>query len=232
MVIPDREAIRKKLDAAGIAEVKRRLEIGAYAPNKLPIIQAWLAEHADQAPNAIQDKPKTLVDRHLERLKNHPIIALLVVAATVVAGVAQFTDAVSKLAVALPSFMVASVPLPAMPGDTGWLLLGDLDPDGAKYLRGPLYEVHTSSYKEKSLTPRKGETLRLLAERNVILAGFKTTGLAQQFRPPWQLNVLSDADYTGIKIPKGAVVEVRDVSLGSFPGQPIVVWVRIGPPPK
>jgi hypothetical protein len=178
-----------------------------------------------------EEKTKTLVDRYLERLKNHRTVALLLVAAAGVIGLAQFTDAVSKLWAILPGISRAAVALPSIPGDTGWVLLGDLDSSGIRYIRQPLYETYKSVYPEPSLVPRKGEQLRLLAERNLVIAGYRTSGLTQQFRPPWQLQFLSDADYTGIKIPKGAIVEVRDVSLGSFPGEPIVVWVRIGQPP-
>lgn len=232
MSIPDQDAIRKKLTSLGAKEVKKRLEIGAYAANKVPIVEAWLADQAKLEESGRGENPKTLVDRYLERLKNHRAIAILVVTATIVGGVAQFTDAVSKLAVALPGVFRTAVTLPSIPGDSGWLLLGDLDPAGTRYIRGPFYEIVKSSYPGRSLTPQKGELLRLLAERNVIIAGYKGTGFARQLVPPWQLNVLSDADYTGVKLPKGAIVEVRDVGLGSFPGQPIVVWVRVAPPPK
>lgn len=175
---------------------------------------------------------KTLADRHLDRLKNHPLVAIIVVATAILAGVAQFTGSIATMAGIASSVFHPSVPLPVIPGDSGWLLLGDLDPGGERYARGPFFAVENSNYPDKALTPRKGELIRLLAERNVVIAGYKTTGLANQLVAPWRLNVLSDADYTGVKLPKGAVIEVRDVGLGSYPGQPIVVWVRVGAPPK
>lgn len=232
MAIPDREAIRAKLDSLGTAEVRKRLESGAYANNKVPIVQAWLAERSASAPAAPADKPPTLFDRYSTKLKNHPVVATILVVAAIVGGVAQFTDAVSKVWTAIPNLRHAAKELPSLPGDSGWLLLGDLDQKGERYIRGPLYKVEKSSYPDKSLTPRKGEQVRLTAERNVVIAGFKSTGLQRLFDPPWSLNVLTDADYTGIKLPKDSVVEIRDVSIASFPEQPLVVWVRIAPPPK
>jgi hypothetical protein len=186
-------------------------------------------------PNPVRpdpEKSKTLVDGYLDRLKNHRAIALLVATATIVGGTAQFTDSISKLSGAVVGMFRTAVALPIIPGDSGWLLLGDLDPGGTRFIREPLYETYKSMYSESKLLPRKGEQLLLLAERNVIIAGYKTLGLSKQFTPPWQMNVLSDTDYTGVKLPKGAVVEVRDVSLGSFPGQPIVLWVRVAAPPR
>lgn len=233
MAIPDRESIRRKLDSLGVAEVKRRLEVGAYAANKVPVVEAWLEEQQQLPPiEAASEKSKTLADQYIERLKNHPLIAVAVVATVVLMGVAQLTDSIAKIASNFPSVFRHPVPLPVIPGDSGWLLLGDLDPNGERYVRGPFYVVEKSSYPDNAITPRKGELVRLISERNVVIAGYKTTGLAKQFVAPWTLNVLSDADYTGVKLPKEAVVEVRDVALGSYPNQPIVVWVRVAAPPK
>ncbi len=233
MAIPDRESIRRRLDSLGIVEVKRRLEVGAYAANKIPVVMAWLEEQQQLPPiEAAPEKSKTLADQYIERLKNHPVIAVIVVITVTLVGAAQLTDSIAKIASNFPSVFRPSVPLPVIPGDSGWVLLGDLDSNGERYIRGPLYSVEKSSYPDKSLTPRKGELVRLLSERNVVIAGYKTTGLANLFVAPWTLNVLSDADYTGVKLPKEAVVEVRDVALGSYPNQPIVVWVRVAIPPK
>lgn len=232
MAILERDSFRRKLDAAGAEKVRKRLETGAYASHKISIVQAWLDGQAVEVKAGIAEKARPLADRYTEKLKNHPIVAILVVATTVLIGVAKFTDAVTKLANIVPGIFKPAVVLPPIPGDSGWILVGDLDPGGTRYVRGPLYEIDKSSYLEKSLTPRKGEQIRLNAERNIIIAGYKSTGLAKQFMPPWQLNVLSDNDYTGVKLPKNAVVEVRDIGLGNFPAQPILVWVRVAPPPK
>lgn len=50
------------------------------------------------------EERKTLVDAWLDRLKNRPIIAVLVIAVIVVAGVAQFTAALQTIADILPWF--------------------------------------------------------------------------------------------------------------------------------
>jgi len=157
VAIPDRESIRRKLNSLGVAEVKRRLEVGAYATNKVPLVEAWLAEQ-QQSPTiaAASEKSKTLVDRHIERLKNHPVVALVVVSTVILAGVAQLTDSITKIAGIFPSVFNPSVPLPVIPGDSGWLLLGEVAPGGEMYGRGPFYAVEKTNYPDKALTPRKG----------------------------------------------------------------------------
>ena len=174
----------------------------------------------------------TLVDRYIAKLKNNQVIAVALVFAALVIGVAQFTDAASKIRSSVTSLFKHSVDLPNIPGGSGWILLGDLERNGEKFIRGPFYKIYKSSYLDKSLVPRKGEQLQLTVEREVVIPGYKETGLTKQFDAPWTLNVLSESDYTGTKLPKHGVVEVRDVSLGSFPDQPVVVWARVAAPPR
>jgi hypothetical protein len=120
----------------------------------------------------------------------------------------------------------------SIPGDTGWLLLGDIDRASGSYIRGPFYKIIKSNYPDKSALPRKDEWLELTAERNVIITDYRVSGLSKQLDPPWQKNVLDENDYTGIKLPKGSKVEVRDVDEAGFEGMPLVLWVRVGLIPR
>ncbi len=120
------------------------------------------------------------------------------------------------------------ITIPPLPGDSGWLLLGDFDPKQNHYTRGPLYKIIHSNYADKSLLPRKGEHIETTAKRNLIIADYENSGTTKLFQPPWQEGILDDDDYTGVKILKSSRLEVRDVSLGHYPGMPYVVWVRIG----
>ncbi|MGE8098123.1 hypothetical protein [Pseudomonas fluorescens] len=232
MTIPNRDEILAELESLGPDEVRERFVSGVYATNKAAIVEAWLAEQKKVTSTLTSEKTTTLTDRYITRLKNHRPVAILLIVVAVIGGIAQFTDAISKIAYTATGLFHPSRELPTLPGDSGWLLLGDLDPKGERYIRGPFFLVERSAYPEKFLTPRKGEQLRLLTERNLVIAGYKVTGIERVLTPPWTLNVLSDRDYTGIKLSKDSVVEVRDVSLASFPGEPLVLWVRIGPPPK
>ena len=42
MPIPDPDKIWPKLEETGLAEVKKRLLIGAYAKYKIPVIEEWI----------------------------------------------------------------------------------------------------------------------------------------------------------------------------------------------
>jgi hypothetical protein len=122
--------------------------------------------------------------------------------------------------------------LPILPGGSGWLLVGDFDEIEDKYTRGPFFEIISSNYNIKSAFPRKGDIIRITADRNLVISDYKVSGINKLYQPPWQENYLKDDDFTGIKILPGSQVEVRDVSMGHFPYMPFVVWVRIGYPPK
>lgn len=178
------------------------------------------------------DKKPSRADHYIEILKNNPVIAILVVIAIILIGLANVSGAIKTLKDNNPFTTLAAKDLPPIPGDSGWILVGTMNPKSEYYISDLLYKTEKSLYPAPALVPRKGELLRLLAERNIIIAGYKTTGLAQQLEPPWRLNNLSDTDYTGVKLPKDSIVEVRDISLGSFPDQPVVVWVRVAAPSR
>ena len=57
------------------------------------------------------EKRNTLVDTWLDRLKNRPVIAVLVIAVIATAGVAQFTTALHRIADILPWFEAARADL-------------------------------------------------------------------------------------------------------------------------
>jgi len=107
------------------------------------------------------------------------------------------------------------------------VLLGDYDIEKGIFIKGPFYKVVKSKYPNKDILPRKGERIRLTVERNVVIINYTTKGTSDVFQPPWTKNILDEGDYTGVKILKGTIVEIRDVSMGSFPGMPAVLWVRV-----
>jgi hypothetical protein len=90
--------------------------------------------------------------------------------------------------------------------------------------------VVKSPYDDPSdLLPRLGDSLQVTKERHLVISNFKESASVKQFEPPWKQDILGDRDYTGVTLPVGAKVLVRDVSLGSFPGRPAAVWARVVP---
>jgi hypothetical protein len=173
---------------------------------------------------------KPLAEQFIDRLKNRRGIAYAIVAATVIGAIASSAESLSKI-VTLVTASVRDGAVPVvLPKDTGWILAGFFDNTIATYTQGPYFKVVRSPYPSTDSVPRQGEWLRLTAERRIVIADFETKGLSRRFDPPWQQNVLKDSDYTGLRLSAGAVVEVRDVSLGAFPEKPAAVWVRVGNP--
>lgn len=169
-----------------------------------------------------------LSDRLIDRLKNRKVIAYAVVFASVVGGVAATLDSIKQIS----SLIVASesdgaVPV-VLPKNTGWLFVGYYNQNINKYTKGPYYKVFKTSYSTTQDMPRINEWIKLTAQRRIIISNFATMGLTKQFEPPWKKNILDDTDDTGLKLSSGAVIEVRDVSLGASPGRDVAVWVRVG----
>jgi hypothetical protein len=174
------------------------------------------------------DREKDLPERVLSRLKNWRPIAYLIVLGVALGGIASFSDSISRIyMMAVGALKEGATPV-ILPKDTGWIFAGYFDEGLNKYTQGPYFKTVRSPYPTKSQIPRQGEWLRITSDRNIIIADFETKGLTRRFDPPWQQNELKDSDYTGLKLPSGAVVEVRDVSLGAFVGRPAAVWVRVG----
>lgn len=164
----------------------------------------------------------------IDRLKSYRPVAYMIVLAAILGGVASFGDSISKIISIVSSSLRDGATPVILPYDTGWIFAGYFDEVRKTYVQGPYFKIVRSQYPATDALPRPGEQLKIISERNIIIADFKTMGLTRRFDPPWQQNELSDVDYTGLKLPKGAIVEVRDVSRGSFPDKPSAVWVRIG----
>ncbi|HEX9661764.1 MAG TPA: hypothetical protein VGB27_05720 [Candidatus Binatia bacterium] len=103
MSIQDREKIRAKLEALGVAGVKQRLEVGAFAKSKIPIVQEWLRDTSDRASGATQAHTLTTTDKIISFIKNNRIAAVVIVVALGVIGFEKFAGSLSKLRSYLPS---------------------------------------------------------------------------------------------------------------------------------
>ena len=119
--------------------------------------------------------------------------------------------------------------LPPLPGGTGWLTVGTYDSILNKYIKGPYYEVFTPISLDQSDLPQEGDVVRINRERKLIIVDYKTDGIEKAYLPPGQKK-LDDDDYTGIRIPRGCLVEVRNVNKGSYFAGPFKVWVKIRKP--
>ncbi len=88
----------------------------------------------------------TLVDKWIDRLKRHPIVAAVIVLSIALIGTGQVFDALGKISNGWQKVLSPSVALPELPGGSGWLLLGDLAPNGQHFVRGPFFSTTDSRY--------------------------------------------------------------------------------------
>ena len=144
------------------------------------------------------------------------------------AGLVGFGQSISKLAGFATALVRDGATPVIIPNDTGWIFAGYFDDAHGQFIQGPYFVVKHSNYPDKQVLPRVGEQIKITSERNIIIADFATKGLTRQYDPPWQQNKLESTDYTGWKLPRGSLVEIRDVSGGSFPDKPSAIWVRVG----
>jgi hypothetical protein len=76
--------------------------------------------------------------------------------------------------------------------------------------------------------PTLGDVLRVSKVRRLIIAGFRTNGLANQMVfPPLIADPLTPTDETGVEFDVGSLIIVRDVQLGAYPDRPAAVWCRV-----
>ncbi len=128
--------------------------------------------------------------------ESHPIISICVILAVVIIGLADFTDALERLLKYFPTWG-NHITLEDLPGDTGWLLVGDLDTKNGVYVRGPLFRVVKSIYKDESILPRKGEWIKLLATRNVVILDY-----FKRAKPNHPSNLGSEVSFKSIQSQK------------------------------
>lgn len=100
MPIPEPDKIWPKLEKAGEDEVRKRLSMGVYPDYKLPVIEEWLQRKTMEKKTISKQKSEKEIpeaDKIIESLKTHKAISFLVVIGVIVIGIANFTDAISKL---------------------------------------------------------------------------------------------------------------------------------------
>jgi hypothetical protein len=90
------------------------------------------------------------------------------------------------------------------------------------------HEIEDSSIDKYSSIPALGDVLRVIKSRRIIIANFKISGLKSQMTFPGIIKGTIDSDdETGVVLPEGALVIVRDVQLGAYEGRPAAVWCRV-----
>jgi hypothetical protein len=184
---------------------------------------------------SFSDKPKDdsgKSDDILTRWKRKRWVAPFVVIAAIVAAVATFTTSINQISDNVEKWLGIS-PHPKtvqLPFDSGWILAGFYSSSTQAYTQIPYVEIAKTSYPQKQGLPRVGDWVRVTGERNVIIADYATSGTTNQMSPP--MRDLAQSDYTGVKLPAGTIMEVRDIGGGSYEGRPTALWLRVAGIPQ
>lgn len=125
-------------------------------------------------------------------------------------------------------------------GKTGWISLGDVTPDQKRWATGsdPRVEYFAGAFeyvdkvvdRRKPVLPKVGDRIRLTARRHVIILDFASTGERRALDDPSNVDRSATAsEFTGIILPQGSVVEVRQIRVSRTAGAFRTVWARIVP---
>jgi hypothetical protein len=184
---------------------------------------------------SVSQEPKEVSansDDLLTRLKRNKWIAPLVVLAVVVTAVATFTNSINQISENVEKwFGINQHPKTVqLPFDSGWILAGYYDASTHTYTQVPYVDIAKTSYPQKQTLPRVGDWVRIAGERNVIIADYSTSGTTNLMSPP--MRDLAPGDYTGVKLPAGTLMEVRDIGGGSYEGRSTALWLRVAGIPQ
>ena len=118
----------------------------------------------------------------------------------------------------------------SMSFQTGWIFVGYHDAEHQVYIEGPYASVafRPTGVQRGAVVPALGDVMQVTKDRRVIIANYRNEGLKHQMTsPPLIHEVLSPVDETGVTLPAGTFVLVRDIEISSYPNRPASVWLRV-----
>jgi hypothetical protein len=163
----------------------------------------------------------------------HVIIVLAFMAWTVaLAGMGSWTYVSTHTQVKEEQSFLPTV-LPPLPGDTGWIFAGYFNIEKETFIEGPYVSVQNTTTRGMRRFVEIGDTVALKVARDVHIVDFKKTGAFQKLVAPITKGIIDEYDKTGISLPAGTELVVRDVSEGRWPDNPnAALWLRVVYVPK
>jgi hypothetical protein len=123
-------------------------------------------------------------------------------------------------------------------GKTGWIGLGHVTRDRKNWAVGadPATEYNTGAFefvdkatdRRTPVLPRVGERIRLTTRNRLIILDFASTGERRALDDPSAVRS-TGSELTDVILPKGSIVEVREIRLSPARGGIRVVWARVVP---
>ena len=171
----------------------------------------------------------TLTKEHAFRV----IITLAFMAWTVaLAGIGSWTY-VSTLTAHKGDSPTAAPKLPPLPGDTGWIFAGYFNVARETFVEGPYVSVQGTTTRGMRRFIEIGDIVALKVSRDVHVVNFRKTGASQKLASPIAKGIIDEDDKTGVTLPPGTELVVRDVSEGRWPDNPnAALWLRVVYVPK
>jgi hypothetical protein len=162
--------------------------------------------------------------------KKQPLVWLTFAVFTVLSGIASIHPYLSDTIDTQDEKVQRHLDL-NIPFDTGWIFVGYYHEEKRVFTKGPFAVSAFSPTESASVAETvKGDVLRVTRPRNIIIARFKHDGLKHRFTPPGLVSgTLTDADYTGVKIPVSKLVQVEDCTSTSYTGPTMLpaLWCRV-----
>ena len=104
---------------------------------------------------------------------------------------------------------------PQIPGGTGWIIAGKI-------------QIIKTGYSDNHEIPKAGDIIQLKDSRPVYIINYATSGLLEFRTPPPNKGTLDSGDETGVSLPVGSTLDVRDVCGGYYPGADhAFLWLRV-----
>lgn len=120
-----------------------------------------------------------------------------------------------------------------LPGDTGWIFAGYFNVERDTFIEGPYVSVQDTRTRRIRSFVEIGDTISLKVSRDVHIVDYKKTGAEQKLVPPITKGIIDEYDKTGITLPAGTQLIVRDISEGKWPdSQNAALWIRVVYVPK
>ncbi|SRR5260221_14377649 len=181
------------------------------------------------------EQQDTLVDRLLRRLKNNPVIAILIICGITLSGASAFWERLPRswrdwTQEHLPTRHDAARPnLP----ENGWVFAGYLDKGNLSVWSTDerVRIVRVSKAVDRPYPIRIGDVVRPLRPLPQVIVDYRTLGTQNQLTAPWKLTevIRKSEDFTGKLLTPDTDYEVLDVAVSQLPDHDYAVWLRVAP---
>ena len=176
---------------------------------------------------------KTLTDRWLNRLKNSPIIAALIVAGVSLAAIFTFWNQVPR---SIRDWVGDRLHLRSETStapEMGWVFAGYTDSTDEFRWSSParVRLVSASGGNNRPHIFRAGDVVQPIEPVSQVIADYRTAGVLHQMEPPWTITevIRKQEDWTGRVYDTQTRLEVLDVSISQIPDSDWAVWIRVRP---